>query len=140
MKINKVIVCSIAALLLGLGVAATNDPVKLGVVDVEQVLANVDSGKAAREERHAGERGSSDPEQAERDQGQQDVERGHREAVGAAAVAHVEGEVQLHEVGVDDVGGGEGGAGLVGGDSDFYCGPEYSGGDQSTRFDIGGGA
>ena len=50
MKINQIILCVIAALVLGWGVAATNDPVKMGVVDIEQVLANVDRGKAAREE------------------------------------------------------------------------------------------
>jgi outer membrane protein len=37
-------------LLLGWGIGATDDPVKVGFVDVEQVLATVDSGKAAREE------------------------------------------------------------------------------------------
>jgi outer membrane protein len=37
-------------LLLFWGVAATNDPVKIGFVDVEKVLASVDKGKAAREE------------------------------------------------------------------------------------------
>src|SRR5690606_27417602 len=35
---------------LGWGVAATNDPVKLGFVDIEQVMATVEKGKAAREE------------------------------------------------------------------------------------------
>ncbi len=44
------------ALLLGLGLAigwglgATNDPVKVGFVDAQQVLASVDSGKAAQQE------------------------------------------------------------------------------------------
>jgi outer membrane protein len=37
-------------LLLGWGLGATDDPVKVGFVDVEQVLASVDKGKAAREE------------------------------------------------------------------------------------------
>lgn len=50
MKMNKTIFMVIAALVLGWGVAATNDPVKIGVVDIEQVLANVDRGKAARDE------------------------------------------------------------------------------------------
>jgi outer membrane protein len=50
MRMDKVIFSIAAALLLGWGVAATDDPVKIGFVDIEQVLASVDSGKAAREE------------------------------------------------------------------------------------------
>jgi outer membrane protein len=38
------------ALAVGWGLGATDDPVKVGFVDVDQVLATVDSGKAARDE------------------------------------------------------------------------------------------
>jgi hypothetical protein len=37
-------------LMIGSGLAATSDPVKIGFVDMEQVLATVERGKAAREE------------------------------------------------------------------------------------------
>ena len=50
MKMNKSILSIALALVVGWGVGATDDPVKIGFVDVEQVLATVDSGKAAREE------------------------------------------------------------------------------------------
>lgn len=50
MRIEKTLLLIAVGLLLGWGVGATDDPVKVGFVDVEQVLATVDSGKAAREE------------------------------------------------------------------------------------------
>ncbi len=50
MRIEKVILLIAMGLLLGWGIGATDDPVKIGFVDVEQVLATVDRGKAAREE------------------------------------------------------------------------------------------
>lgn len=50
MKMDKAILLAAVALILGWGVAATDDPVKLGFVDVEQVLAVTEGGKAAREE------------------------------------------------------------------------------------------
>jgi outer membrane protein len=50
MKRDKTIILLAAALMLGWVVGATDDPVKIGFVDVEQVLATADSGKAAREE------------------------------------------------------------------------------------------
>ena len=50
MRIEKTLLLIAVGLLLGWGVGATDDPVKVGFVDVEQVLATVDRGKAAREE------------------------------------------------------------------------------------------
>jgi outer membrane protein len=50
MKMDKMIILLAAALMLGWVVGAADDPVKIGIVDVEQVLATADSGKAAREE------------------------------------------------------------------------------------------
>jgi outer membrane protein len=50
MRMDKIIVLIAIGLLLGWGVAATDDPVKIGFVDIDQVVATVDSGKAAREE------------------------------------------------------------------------------------------
>lgn len=50
MKIEKTLLMVALGIVLGWGVAATNDPVKIGFVDVEQVLVTVDKGKAAREE------------------------------------------------------------------------------------------
>lgn len=50
MRMGRLVLISTAMLLLVWGVAATNDPVKMGFVDVEKVLASVDKGKAAREE------------------------------------------------------------------------------------------
>jgi outer membrane protein len=50
MRIEKTLLILAVGLLLGWGIGATDDPVKVGFVDVEQVLATVDSGKAAREE------------------------------------------------------------------------------------------
>ena len=50
MKMQRTILLMAVALLVGWGLGATDDPVKVGFVDVEQVLANAESGKAAREE------------------------------------------------------------------------------------------
>ncbi len=50
MRIDKALLLIAVGLLLGWGIGASDDPVKVGFVDVEQVLATVDSGKAAREE------------------------------------------------------------------------------------------
>jgi len=50
MRIDKALLLITVGLLLGWGIGATDDPVKVGFVDVEQVLATSDSGKAAREE------------------------------------------------------------------------------------------
>lgn len=49
MKLENGLVLLAIGLMLGWGVAATNDPAKIGFVDVEQVMATVDKGKAARE-------------------------------------------------------------------------------------------
>lgn len=50
MRIDKALLLIAVGLLLGWGIGASDDPVKVGFVDVEQVLATADSGKAAREE------------------------------------------------------------------------------------------
>lgn len=50
MSIQKTLLLVAVGLLIGWGLGATEDPVKVGFVDVEQVLASVDKGKAAREE------------------------------------------------------------------------------------------
>jgi len=51
MRIKKtVLLVTSLALAVGWGLGATDDPVKVGFVDVDQVLATVDSGKAARDE------------------------------------------------------------------------------------------
>lgn len=50
MKIERILLVLAVGWLFGWGIGATNDPVKIGFVDMEQVLATVDKGKAAREE------------------------------------------------------------------------------------------
>jgi outer membrane protein len=50
MRIDKALLLLAIGLTLGWGIGATDDPVKVGFVDVEQVLATVEKGKAAREE------------------------------------------------------------------------------------------
>ena len=50
MRNDKTLLLIAVGLLLGWGIGATDDPVKVGFVDVEQVLATAESGKAAREE------------------------------------------------------------------------------------------
>ena len=50
MRIEKIILLIAIGLLLGWGLGATDDPAKIGFVDVDQVLATVDRGKEAREE------------------------------------------------------------------------------------------
>jgi outer membrane protein len=50
MRIDKALLLLAIGLMLGWGIGATDDPVKVGFVDVEQVLATVEKGKAAREE------------------------------------------------------------------------------------------
>jgi outer membrane protein len=50
MKIERILLLLALGMMLGWGIGATNDPVKIGFVDMEQVLATVDRGKAAREE------------------------------------------------------------------------------------------
>jgi len=50
MRMGRSVPILAAMLLLVWGVAATKDPVKIGFVDVEKVLASVEKGKAAREE------------------------------------------------------------------------------------------
>jgi outer membrane protein len=50
MTIDKTILLIAAALVLGWGIGSTDDAVKIGFVDIDQVLATVDKGKSAREE------------------------------------------------------------------------------------------
>ncbi|MBC8188694.1 MAG: OmpH family outer membrane protein [Proteobacteria bacterium] len=51
MRIKKtILLVTSLALAVGWGLGATDDPVKVGFVDVDQVMATVDSGKAARDE------------------------------------------------------------------------------------------
>ncbi len=51
MRIEKILLLLIAlTLAVGWGLGATDDAVKIGFVDIDQVLATVDSGKAARDE------------------------------------------------------------------------------------------
>ena len=50
MKMEKAILLAVLTLMMGWVVGATDDAVKIGFVDIEQVLAVTDSGKAAREE------------------------------------------------------------------------------------------
>lgn len=51
MKIERILLLlAIIGLMLSWGIGATTDPVKVGFVDMEQVLATVDKGKAAKEE------------------------------------------------------------------------------------------
>ena len=51
MRIEKSSLLFVAlALVVGWGMAATDDAVKVGFVDIDQVLATVDQGKSAREE------------------------------------------------------------------------------------------
>ncbi|MBW1882920.1 MAG: OmpH family outer membrane protein [Deltaproteobacteria bacterium] len=50
MKMDKAILLVAAALVFGWGIGATDDPAKIGFVDMEQCLATTDSGKSAREE------------------------------------------------------------------------------------------
>ena len=50
MRTEKTILAIALALVLGWVVGATDDAAKIGFVDIEKVLASVESGKAAREE------------------------------------------------------------------------------------------
>lgn len=50
MKMDKTILLVAVALVWGWGIGATDDPAKIGFVDIELVLATTDSGKSAREE------------------------------------------------------------------------------------------
>ena len=50
MKIERILLLLALGVMLGWGVGATSDPVKIGFVDIEQVMATVEKGKAAREE------------------------------------------------------------------------------------------
>jgi outer membrane protein len=51
MRVHKVIVLLALAALLAWGTAATDDqPIKVGVVDIDRAISSTDEGKAAREE------------------------------------------------------------------------------------------
>ncbi len=50
MKVDKTIVMLSALALLVFGTAAQDEPVRIGIVDLEQAISSTDEGKAAREE------------------------------------------------------------------------------------------
>ena len=50
MKVNKAIVLLGALAILVLGTAASDEGIKVGVVDIDQAISSTDKGKAAREE------------------------------------------------------------------------------------------
>lgn len=50
MRIHKAIVLLALAALLVWGTAAQDEPIKIGIVDIEQAISSTDEGKAAREE------------------------------------------------------------------------------------------
>ena len=50
MKVSKSIVLLGALLILALGTAASDEGLKVGVVDIDQAISSTDRGKAAREE------------------------------------------------------------------------------------------
>jgi outer membrane protein len=50
MKVSKSIVLLGALLILALGTAASDEGLKVGVVDIDQAISSTDKGKAAREE------------------------------------------------------------------------------------------
>lgn len=50
MRIHKAIVLLALGALVAWGTAATDEPVKIGIVDIEQAISSTDEGKAAREE------------------------------------------------------------------------------------------
>ena len=50
MHIHKALVMLALASLLVLGTAADDEPVRIGVVDIDQAISSTDEGKAAREE------------------------------------------------------------------------------------------
>ena len=50
MNFNKAMVIAIAVLALGWGLAAEDQAVKIGIVDIDQAIGASGSGKAAREE------------------------------------------------------------------------------------------
>ena len=50
MRSNKTIIIAIAVLVLGWGLGAEDQPVKIGVVDIDQAIGATAAGKSAREE------------------------------------------------------------------------------------------
>jgi outer membrane protein len=50
MRIHKAIVLLALGALFAWGTAATDEPIKIGIVDIEQAISSTDEGKAAREE------------------------------------------------------------------------------------------
>ncbi len=48
--INKLLALAVIVTSVGWGLAATDDPLKLGVVDMEQAILSTEEGKAVREE------------------------------------------------------------------------------------------
>ena len=50
MTLHKTLVVAALAAILLWGTAASDDPIKIGVVDIEQAISSTEAGKAAREE------------------------------------------------------------------------------------------
>ena len=50
MRVDKAVVLMALAALFVWGTAASNEPVKIGVVDIDQAISSTEQGKAAREE------------------------------------------------------------------------------------------
>ncbi len=50
MNVHKAVLLMALAALLVWGTAATDEPLKIGVVDIDQAISSTDEGKAAREE------------------------------------------------------------------------------------------
>ena len=50
MRIHKAIVLLALGALLAWGTAASDEPIKIGIVDIDQAISSTDEGKAAREE------------------------------------------------------------------------------------------
>ena len=50
MKIERVLLLLALAALIVLGTAAQDEPIKIGIVDVDQAFNSTEDGKAAREE------------------------------------------------------------------------------------------
>ncbi|MCH8890214.1 MAG: hypothetical protein IH827_03920, partial [Myxococcales bacterium] len=50
MKVHNAIVVFAALALLVVGTAAQDEPIKIGVVDLDQAISSTEDGKAAREE------------------------------------------------------------------------------------------
>ena len=50
MRVNQAIALVVAALVLGWGLGASDEPVRIGIVDLDQAVTSTDEGKQARDE------------------------------------------------------------------------------------------